>query len=97
MVVLHLVKITHSPYRFKVLKFNSKVQSARELELSTKPQTTVSGNEALKSSRKKTHPKAKHKSRSNHPAAPSWNKTILKLISKWLLAIVIFCFFKETF
>lgn len=36
MVVLSLVKIAHSPYHFKVLKFKSKVQSARELALSTK-------------------------------------------------------------
>lgn len=59
MAALHLVKITHSPYRFTVLKCNSKVQSARELALSTKMQTTVSGNEALKSSRKKNTPKSK--------------------------------------
>lgn len=36
MAAVHLVKITHSPYCFTVLKFNSKVQSARELALSTK-------------------------------------------------------------
>lgn len=73
------------------------MQSARELALSTKMQTTVSGNEALKASRKKTYPKAKHKSSTNHPAAQSWNKTISKLISEWLLTIVMFCFFKQTF
>lgn len=59
MASLHLVKITHSPYHFTVLKFNSKVQSARELALSTKMQTAVSGNEALKSSRNKSTPKSK--------------------------------------
>lgn len=59
MAAPNLVKITHSPYRFAVLKFSSKVQSARELALSTKMQTAVSGNEALKSSRNKNTPKSK--------------------------------------